>query len=268
MYNDFYVYVYLNPKVIGPLYYKSISTNFEYSFNFEPFYIGKGRKSRIYDHFYDSKNNTEKYLFLKTLETEFGKTILKEKYIMIYSNNLSNDDAYNLESDLILSIGRIKDNTGPLYNICTDKNPPDVTGIIRPDSYRKMLSNTRRGENNPASKLTNEQAKKIYEDPRPFKDIGDEYGIKYGRVRDIKLGLYYADVTGFQDGSTAAFPEKKYLDTRLITDEEINNIRHMIEIENATYDEVQKQFWYSKDFLLNLKKRNYTRKTYQVKKWY
>ena len=50
--NRFYVYAYLDPRKPG------IYTYGEYTFDYEPFYIGKGTGSRLYRHLWESENNT------------------------------------------------------------------------------------------------------------------------------------------------------------------------------------------------------------------
>lgn len=47
--NIFYVYVYLDPRKSGKYKYG------EYDFDYEPFYVGKGCKERLYDHLWEIK---------------------------------------------------------------------------------------------------------------------------------------------------------------------------------------------------------------------
>jgi len=104
--NSFYVYAYLDPRKPG---------NFSYSgfeFDYEPFYIGKGRGSRINRHLNINKefNNIKKNKINKIIQ--FGKRPILIKI----KENLSNQESLQLEIKLINIIGRITRKTGPLTN--------------------------------------------------------------------------------------------------------------------------------------------------------
>jgi len=104
--NKYYVYIYLNPLKNGLYNYNS------YRFLYEPFYVGKGCGSRLYDHLYSDKCNVIKTEIIEELLD------LKIKPIIIkYKQYLFESDAYKLEKKLIKNIGRIINSTGPLSNI-------------------------------------------------------------------------------------------------------------------------------------------------------
>jgi len=110
MENEYYVYVYLDPRKPGEFTYG------EFKFDHEPFYIGKGKGLRIYSHLKDKSKN---------YKTNKIKTILKEKLypiILKLKENLINKEACVLEIELIKIIGRINLKEGPLTNIMKGGN--------------------------------------------------------------------------------------------------------------------------------------------------
>jgi hypothetical protein len=107
--NKFYVYVYLDPRKPGEFIYD------EYKFNYEPFYVGKGKGYRMNKHLSevkcgiykkDHKHNKIK----KILEMGLFPIILKIK------KNLSENNALKIEKNVIKLIGRSDNKLGPLAN--------------------------------------------------------------------------------------------------------------------------------------------------------
>jgi hypothetical protein len=133
---DYYVYVYLNPLKNGKMIYC------EYSFDFEPFYVGKGRNNRASIHFRKVKNgnysNLPKYHLIKKILDEG-----KEPIIIKYKKNMSEADAFKLEEDMILKIGRTDLGKGPLRNL---SNGGEGNGNrIFTEEHRKNLSISKKG---------------------------------------------------------------------------------------------------------------------------
>lgn len=103
--NNFYVYVYLDPRKIGNYIYDDLS------FGYEPFYVGKGKRNRCYNGIKDKH---------KCLKTTRIKSILddgKSPIIIKIFTEITEDESFSLEIETIRKIGRINKNNGPLTNM-------------------------------------------------------------------------------------------------------------------------------------------------------
>lgn len=110
--NHFYVYVYYHPL-----------TN-------QPLYVGKGKGNRVDKHLKPTKLKTRFAIKVKSLMLQ---GITPQYYF--YAENLSEDEAFDIESKLIIQYGRIDINTGILYN-GTDGGG-GTSGLIWSDTHRK-----------------------------------------------------------------------------------------------------------------------------------
>lgn len=104
MYLDFYVYILLDSSKPGVWNYGS------FSFDYEPFYVGKGKSNRIKDTFYDKSPFKKKKI--DKLKSNGIEIITKKLF-----ESLSNEEAIKYEIDLISIIGRRDFNKGPLVNL-------------------------------------------------------------------------------------------------------------------------------------------------------
>lgn len=124
----FYLYVYLNPLKPGNFIYEDLS------FEYEPFYVGKGKNNRYLSHlfsydkelkkttaktrrFNNLKNNKIKKILLKTNITDFANN-----YIIFPFSNLDENFILQKEKEYIEKIGTISDivnviKRGPLTNL-------------------------------------------------------------------------------------------------------------------------------------------------------
>lgn len=107
--NDYYVYIYFNQLKEGDWEYKGIK------FKYQPFYVGKGVKKRDKQHLYPSslkklthKNNTIKLIKFSLNETPINYRIYE---------NLTNEEAIKIESDIIKHFGRADLGLGILTNM-------------------------------------------------------------------------------------------------------------------------------------------------------
>lgn len=101
---EYYVYILLDSSKPGEFSYG------EFKFDYEPFYVGKGKSSRIKNTLYDkSPFKKRKISKLKKL----GFEVLSIKLF----ENLSSSDALQKEIEIISLIGRRNLNLGPLVNL-------------------------------------------------------------------------------------------------------------------------------------------------------
>lgn len=102
----YYVYVYLDPRRKCDL----------SSFEFEPFYVGKGSGDRKNFHLnnygYTKSINPHKFRRIKNIQESENNVIVKN-----LCENLEEDEAYKREREIIDYIGRSINNRGPLTNI-------------------------------------------------------------------------------------------------------------------------------------------------------
>lgn len=83
---NFYVYIYLDPRKPGKFKY------IDYSFDFEPFYVGKGTKSRIIRHLREVDRNPLKVNKISKIKRD-GYTPIIIKLV----NNLTDEEAVRIE---------------------------------------------------------------------------------------------------------------------------------------------------------------------------
>jgi hypothetical protein len=105
----FHVYALLNPLKPGSYQYD------EYTFDFEPFYIGKGKNKRLYDHVFKAKNTKQQTFRLNLIR----KILSSGNYPLSLTlrTDLSESDAFQIEKYVIGVIGRRDKGFGPLTNL-------------------------------------------------------------------------------------------------------------------------------------------------------
>lgn len=113
--NIYYTYIYLDPRKPGVYTYK-LSDNENFIFDYEPFYIGKGKKNRDKHHLYlrTSSKTHNKYLTskIRKIIKDTGKNPIIQRCL----DKVSEQEALNLEVKLIKHIGRKDLKTGSLCN--------------------------------------------------------------------------------------------------------------------------------------------------------
>lgn len=133
---DYYVYVYLDPRFPGVYEYG------EHNFNYEPFYVGKGRNWRFRNHLLKVKRgkypNLPKFHIIKQI-LDSGM----EPIIIKYKENLKEEESFLIEKDLIDKIGRKDIKKGPLRNLSNGGEGNGNRSFT--DEHRKNLSASKKG---------------------------------------------------------------------------------------------------------------------------
>ncbi len=160
---NYYVYVYLDTRKPGNYTYN------ELNLNYEPIYVGKGTKRRCKNHL-SLRCKMENHFYHK-----LNKIIDEgfEPEIIIIKDNISENEAFEYEIELIKNIGRLIDNTGTLTNLTNGGE--GRSGSIVSVETRKKLSDMKIGK----------KMKYINSDKHPMKDKSfDEF---FGIERSTEL---------------------------------------------------------------------------------
>jgi hypothetical protein len=108
-----------------------------------PFYVGKGSKNRAYDHFNPKKSSKRVRKKIKNL---YDVGVVPN--VLFFKTNLNENEAYQLEKDLIIKYGRRGiDKNGILENICPDNRPPNCIGRKHSEETKKKMSKNNKGKN-------------------------------------------------------------------------------------------------------------------------
>jgi hypothetical protein len=141
---EYYTYVYLDPLIKGPFSYG------EYTFEYEPFYVGCGKNNRMYSHLIECEKNKHKsnignmyknYRIKKILSNHIKPVIIK------ITTSFSDKEILRKEQYIIKTIGRKDLGLGPLLNL-TDGgvgtiNPSNTTKIKISKSVKKAIKEGR-----------------------------------------------------------------------------------------------------------------------------
>lgn len=126
-FNNFYVYVYLDPRKPGQFTYKNIT------FLYEPLYVGRGINKRYLFHIYYANNN---YNDFKSRKLRKILNSGNNPIVIFYQINLSFKEANDTEISLIKEIGRFDLKTGPLLNMADGGE-----GLLNPSQeHRDIIS--------------------------------------------------------------------------------------------------------------------------------
>lgn len=168
--NNFYTYIYLDPRKPGKFTYGNFATFF-----YEPFYVGKGTGKR-YLHHIKEKNSTNKHKFNKI-------QILKEKYdiesyiLKIINNNHECCNCF--EKFLIKLIGRNDLNEGTLTNL-TDGGEGSLN-LIQTNDKRNKISIANKG------KIISSEQRKLISEVNKKRIYTEEHRRKIGEANSKRI---------------------------------------------------------------------------------
>lgn len=129
----YYVYVYLDTRKPGNYVFGNLN------FEFEPFYVGKGKGKRLIQHLYDfnKKSNIKKINKIKAIINKTGNNPI----IIKIFDNLTNEEANSFEIETIKLIGRKDKCLGFLLNQ-TDGGDGGDTSKYR--KYKNLSEETKK----------------------------------------------------------------------------------------------------------------------------
>lgn len=127
----YYIYIYLDPLKPGVFIYQDLI------FNYEPFYVGRGKNNRYFVHCqpHKLKNKNEKNEKIKFILSKNLNPIINFPI-----TGITFDESLNIEREIISKIGRIKLNSGPLTNLTAGGQ--GVVGMIISDETKEKIKAT------------------------------------------------------------------------------------------------------------------------------
>jgi len=172
MTNVFYVYIYLDPRKNGNFKYE------DYQFDYEPFYIGKGKDQRYKSRSCISKTG-KGYLNnkIKKLQKNNLKPIIKK-----IKENLLESEAFELEKLMIKLIGRKDHKKGPLLNATDGGEGP--SGKILSTTSKEKISKSKTGKK--TGSRSNETKNKISL-AKKGKGFSDEHKRNLSKSRKTRI---------------------------------------------------------------------------------
>lgn len=156
-------------------------------------------KNRMYYHLketYNSTENRKKWCKIQSIRNHG-----LEPTILVFRNNLSEFEAYELEKALILTFGRIGfENGGCLTNICDDSRPPSQKGIQKTEEHKSKISKAHKGKKHTGYKKRSLESRQRASDRRikqmalkPQRKITDEEREKASESHSKLWEITYPD---------------------------------------------------------------------------
>jgi hypothetical protein len=200
--NNFYVYIYFDPRKNKKYKYD------KYEFDYEPFYVGRGRNKRFLDHLVYLDGTMKSKKIQKIVSLGLTPIIIKVK------ENLFLKEANDLEIDLIKNIGRRKVQNGlvgPLTNLTPGGDGGDTfSGRKHSEKTKQKMSLSQKG------KIVLESTKKLISEKRKNKTYEQIYGKEKGdKLRkqhsQAMLGnRNFGDITGRESSRKGKTYEEFY----------------------------------------------------------
>ena len=252
--NNFYVYIYLDPRKPGNFVYG------DFLFKFEPFYVGKGKGDRITEGLTNKRENKFKLSKINKIKNSNLDVICLKLY-----ENLTEFDAFNYEMKIIKTIGR-KFEHGPLCNIHKGgsggdniRNHPNKEDIIKKWRKTRMSNITnlitivseetkekiksyhkkKKELGVPYPKLSDETKKKISQSNKgKSKPKTDEHKLKIKNANLGKKRTYESKIKQSETCKKTLNEIKEKLKTKSLGDKNSNTKKYVLKLisENKTLD--------------------------------
>ena len=184
--NIYYVYIYLNPNISGNFRYD------DFFFEYEPFYVGKGKRNRDVSHLKMTGSNQTKIEVIRQILNAGKKPVIQRLF-----TNLSNEEAIVKEKIVIDVIGKRRNNTGPLLNF-KDGGYRDNGGykLNLTSEQRKNISLRKSGKNHHFFGKSDHQIGEL----NPMYNVKGEKHFMFGKHRTIeekaKISKNHANISG------------------------------------------------------------------------
>lgn len=130
MKNQYYTYIYLDPRKPGKFKYG------EYKFDYEPFYVGKGRDDRYIKHLAEAYNHKDQNPYKCRIIRKIKKLLNIDPIILKHKEDLTDKQSLKEETKMIKIIGRHDLKKGPLSNL-TDGGEGSSGIVCKPETRKK-----------------------------------------------------------------------------------------------------------------------------------
>jgi hypothetical protein len=170
----YYVYIYLNILRPGNYTYQNLH------FDYEPFYVGKGKDKRYLYHLEKVKNKCK---YKRSDKFEIIESIVNSgnEPIIIKYDNLSEDDALFLEKETITKIGRFDLGKGPLSNRNDGGHKPQDNYHHNLESKKKIsIASKNRDAENRYTLISNDGI--IYDNIK-LSEMCTKFNLDYQKIR-------------------------------------------------------------------------------------
>lgn len=189
---DFYVYVYLDPRKEGCFKY---GKDGEFEFDYEPFYVGKGKGKRKDCHIRECNIRQDRNKY-KNNKINKLKRLGLLPIVIVIKDKMEESGAFQLEKDIIKAIGRVDKKLGPLTNM-TDGGE-GASGAILSEERKEKLRQKHLG-----MKASEETRKKMSNfQLQRYKNMSEEEKKKYSdkmksmwtnEMKDDRRNMYIGD---------------------------------------------------------------------------
>ncbi len=236
--NNFYIYVYLDPRKHGQYCYKDIC------FLFEPFYIGKGKNNRYLVEYNRNKD------FIN-ITSEIKKIGVEPIIIKLYKN-LSEEQSLKLETKLIKEIGRCDLKTGSLIN--KTSGGQGISGYKFSEKTKEIMSENRRKKFLIIKQEFENRKYKLLTEEKDYKT--NKTKLKYICPNGHKGFICW---TNFQQGQECPIEGNKLKSEKLkgknskLTEEQVIKIKLLLKEGKLTQKEIAIMFGVHQPVISNIK---------------